>query len=420
MTDVHATIPPQLQEIDKKIVAAAQGIKVLSRLSWPNGVRDDFLSAWGKGKPYLPEVSYTIPESVDQNARTLENAMRDLRAFSGPLATYVFNTAESYYELCLLLKAAGTSDITKFSRRLYGAPGDIYADGKLDSLDAAHHFLNVSKQYSTQAHLAESEYCLSAQTLKAELAHRMAEVFPPGLIEIKVDKKIAAKATAGATVVKLRAATCFTEYDLEQLLQHEVFIHSLTALNGRAQANLQSLSLGAPRTTSAQEGLATFSELVTGAIDVDRLERIALRVIAIDKAIAGANFIEVFEFFLEAGQPENESFNSTMRVFRGAPTSGGSAFTKDVVYLHGLVEVYSFFSWAMRHQRLQLCRNFLAGRMTIGDAITLEPMFTEGILLQPRFLPPWMTKVGALAGHLAFSIFANQIEMENITEERWR
>ena len=36
--------------------------------------------------------------------------------------------------------------------------------------------------------------------------------------------------------------------------------------------------LGAPRTTRTQEGLATFAEIITGAIDISRLRRIALRV----------------------------------------------------------------------------------------------------------------------------------------------
>lgn len=59
-------------------------------------------------------------------------------------------------------------------------------------------------------------------------------------------------------------------------------------------------------------------------------------------ALHGANFIEVFRFFLDQGQTEAESFTSTMRVFRGAPTTGGHAFTKDTVYLHGLLSVHTF------------------------------------------------------------------------------
>ena len=41
------------------------------------------------------------------------------------------------------------------------------------------------------------------------------------------------------------------------------------------------MSLGSPRTTKTQEGLATFAELITSSIDLARLRRIALRIPAV-------------------------------------------------------------------------------------------------------------------------------------------
>lgn len=302
------------------------------------------------------------------------------------------------------------------SRALYGTPGDSLSDGQVDNLDAARHFLEASAQYYRATHLHDADYCLTAQVVKEELEARLSDVFPAGTVTVSIDPDLASKAAAGATKIRLRGDTCFSEYDLEQLLQHEAFVHSLTALNGRAQPGVHSFSLGAPRTTRAQEGLATFAEMITGAIDIDRMERIALRVVAIDMALSGADFIEVFRYFLDAGQPEKESFNSAMRVFRGAPLEGGAAFTKDVVYLHGLMEVHTFFRWAMHHQRMDLCRHFFAGRMTIGDAIRLTPLFEDGTLAGPTYLPTWMTRTNGLAGYLAFSIFANRISIDALGE----
>lgn len=162
--------------------------------------------------------------------------------------------------------------------------------------------------------------------------------------------------------------------------------------------------------------LATFSELVTGAIDISRMERIALRVVATDMALNGADFIEVFQYFINLGQSQMESFSSAMRIFRGAPLTGGAAFTKDVVYLHGLMEVHTFFRWAMHHQRLGLCRHFFSGRMTIGDTIQLAPLFADGTLTGPRYLPPWMVRTNGLAAYLAFSVFANKISIADLGE----
>ncbi|MFT6097847.1 MAG: hypothetical protein ACJAYF_000381 [Arenicella sp.] len=406
-----------LKPIDNAIVAASKDIKVLTRLSWPAKVKRTFLDDWQRGNPRLPHVEYNISDDLKASVKSLRKAKQELSVFDHPLASYLHKTADSYQTLCHLLQSAGSQDMLEPSRELYGAPGDLLADGRFNNLQAAHHFLESSDQFSRATHLHESDYCLPAATIKTDLENRLTEVFPKGLLSVVTDPNLVSKAAAGATRIRLRDATCFTEYDLEQLLQHEIFIHSLTALNGQAQQNASCFGLGAPRTTGAQEGLATFSELVTGSIDIDRLERIALRTIAIDHALNGADFIQVFKFFLERGQPEDECFNSTMRIFRGAPVTGGAAFTKDGVYLHGLMQVHTFFSWAMSHQKLDLCRYFLAGRMTISDAIELEPLFNDGTLKQPRYLPPWMAKTSALAGYLAFSVFADKLSIQGLAAD---
>ncbi len=404
-----------LAQVDAGIVAAAQGIKVLSRLSWPGDVMTTFLDGHSRGAPRLPQVEYPRG-GLDDARTTLQACLGTLKGRDGPMAAYLRSTAASYERLCALLEAVGTPQMTEQSRLLYGAPGDTISGGHVNNLEAAEHFLEVGEAYYRATRTSEADYCLPAELVATQMTARLDEVFQPGTIRVEIDPAMASKAAAGATRVRLRAATCFSEYDLEQLLQHEAFVHSLTALNGRAQPHFRSLSLGAPRTTGPQEGLATFSELVTGAMDMSRVERLALRVVAIHKALQGADFIEVFRWLLERGQTPGESFNSAMRVFRGAPLTGGSAFTKDVVYLHGLMEVHTFFRWAMQHQRLDLTRHFFAGRMTVGDVVRLAPLFDAGVLAEPRYLPPWMVRTNGLAGYLAFAVFANRITVEELDE----
>ncbi len=418
MAGEHALSPRDTQRLsvlDRRIVACAKNIKVLSRLSWPAEVRTRFLAALAKGSPGLPEVRYETGDLSD-NITELTSICRDLQGDDHPLSTFLRHTAASYVTLCRLLQSAGTPDMLEHALNLYGGPRDPLSGGNLNSLDAARHFLEISEEYYRNSKLADSEYCLSAQVIKEELTQRLEDVFEAGVVKVVIDPHMASKAAAGATQIRLRGGTSFSEYDLEQLLQHEAFVHSLTALNGRAQPHFKCLSLGAPRTTAAQEGLATFSELVTGAIDISRMERIALRVVATDMALNGADFIEVFQYFINLGQSELESFSSAMRIFRGAPLTGGAAFTKDVVYLHGLMEVHTFFRWAMHHQRLGLCRHFFSGRMTIGDTIQLAPLFADGTLTGPRYLPPWMVRTNGLAAYLAFSVFANKISIADLGE----
>ena len=131
-------------------------------------------------------------------------------------------------------------------------------------------------------------------------------------------------------------------------------------------------------------------------------------------ARGGADFIEVFRYFCGAGQSHGESFASAQRVFRGVPPSGGSAFTKDTVYLHGLVSVHTFFRQMLATDRLQTCRWLFAGKMTLGDALAFTPLFDAGILQPPRWLPHWVSRANGLAGMLAFSLFANRIRMDQL------
>ena len=221
-------------------------------------------------------------------------------------------------------------------------------------------------------------------------------------VEIVLDPGLAEKAAAGAERVRLRAATCFSENDVDQLIHHEGFVHAATLLNGRVQPNLRALSLGAPRTTATQEGLATFSELVTTSIDLNRLRRLALRIVAVDMALSGADFLQVFEFFLQAGQTEDESFNSTMRVFRGGDPRGGAVFTKDTVYLRGLLKTHTWLQTALTARKVRFPHYLFSGRLTWGDVEELEPWFESGWIAPPRYSPRWVARQHNLAAYLAF------------------
>ena len=116
------------------------------------------------------------------------------------------------------------------------------------------------------------------------------------------------------------------------------------------------------------------------------------------------------------GQNDVESFASAQRVFRGVPLHGGAAFTKDTVYLRGLVGVHTFFRWALRQRKLRLCRQLFAGKMTLTDVQRFEPLFEAGVIVPPRWMPHWLARANGLAGMLAFSLFANRIRLDQIAD----
>jgi uncharacterized protein (TIGR02421 family) len=284
--------------------------------------------------------------------------------------------------------------------------------------EAARHFIDIANELDRELLSPSEQVSISATALQLQLQSDLDDFFNQRLIEVVLDPNLIAKAAAGATRIRLRSGAAFSDYDRHQLLEHEALVHSLTALNGRQQPLLPSLALSSPRTTATQEGLATFAEQITGSIDIERMKRVSLRIEAVAMALAGADFVQVFRYFLEAGQNEVESFSSTQRVFRGVPLTGGCAFSKDTVYLRGLIGLHTFFRSALRQRKLRLCRLLFAGKMTLADVQRFEPLFDSGVIAPPRWLPEWVSRANGLAGMLAFSLFANRIRLDQVGGEQ--
>ncbi len=398
--------------LDARMVAAVRGIDLLATVSWPASAQTDFLAARAAGTLRMPQIVY--PQQQHAAVRTELDAIIRETDLAHPLGAYIARTCESWHVGTLLLEALGTPEITEHSMRLFGKPGDHLPGDGPSNIEAAQHFIAIADELDRELIGNVAENSISAETLRDELQGKLDAFFVHHKINVVLDPCLISKAAAGPTRIRLRSSAAFSEYDGRQLLEHEAFVHSLTALNGREQPWLKSMSRSSPRVTATQEGLATFAEQITGAIDIERMKRISLRIIAIDMALSGANFLDVFDFFESAGQSATDSFTSAQRVFRGAPLGGGSAFTKDTVYLHGLLSVHTFFRWALRNRRLRLCRLLFAGKMALQDVLRFEPLYDEGFLAPPLYIPPWVQRANGLAGMLAFSLFANKIRLDHV------
>jgi uncharacterized protein (TIGR02421 family) len=400
--------------LDARLVQAVRAIRLLGLASWPSTVQADFLERWHRGQPALPVVDYPRLDFATER--------RELAAIAAaadpahPLGQYLRESADSWDRAARLLEALGTTQACSESLGLFGHPDDALPGQGPTTREAARHFIQIAGELDHELLAPEEQVPVSATALALQLQADLDGFFGARTIAVELDPQLIAKAAAGANRIRLRAGAAFSDYDRRQLFHHEALVHSLTALNGRAQAHLPSLALASPRVTATQEGLATFAEQITGSIDIERMKRISLRIEAIAMALEGADFLQVFRWFLEDGQGEAESFASAQRVFRGVPVTGGSAFTKDTVYLRGLIGVHTFFRRALQQDRLRLCRWLFAGKMTLDDVVRFEPLFADGTLAPPRWLPRWVERASGLAGMLAFSLFANRIRMDQISD----
>ena len=399
-------------ELDKRLTAAVRPIRLLDMVSWPAALQEHFLADWRVGKIWMPKIEYVrqdwsgVREELDAIDAALDN--------NHPLGRYLHRTSESWRVATFLLDAIGTPEVTTHSTRLFGKPGGRLPGEGPTNLEAARHFIDLADELDQELRLYEPGYVLSAEQVQEELQLQIDQFMGPGQVSVELDPNLIAKAAAGTNRLRLRTNTGFSEYDRNQLLMHEFFVHTVTARNGREQPVLGSLARGSPRTTATQEGMATLSEMMSGSMDIERMKRISLRIIAIDMALNGADFIQVFRFFLEEGQSDVDSFTSAQRIFRGVQPSGGSAFTKDTVYLHGLLSVHTFFRWCLRNRKLGLARQLFAGKMALEDVFNFESSYEHGTIVPPKYLPPWIQRANGLAGMLAFSLFANRIKLDNV------
>ncbi|HLT79991.1 MAG TPA: tyrosine/phenylalanine carboxypeptidase domain-containing protein, partial [Cyclobacteriaceae bacterium] len=120
------------------------------------------------------------------------------------------------------------------------------------------------------------------------------------------------------------------------LIQHEVGTHVVTYFNGKAQP-FKLFQLGVPGYEQLQEGLAVLAEYISGGLTNPRLRTLAARVVAVQHLVAGYSFVETFYMLIDKYRFKPESsFSITMRVYRG----GG--FTKDAVYLKGLLSLLNY------------------------------------------------------------------------------
>ena len=401
--------------LDARLVKAVRGIKLLSLASWPADAQAPFLAGVARGQPVLPVIDY--PRLDFGDARRELAAVSAAADASHPLGRYLRESVHSWDIAAQLLESLGSPRVTDHSIALFGTPEECLPGDGPTTRDAARHFITIANDLDHELLAPEEQIPVSATALQLQLQADLDDFFDGRVITVELDPTLIAKAAAGATRIRLRHGAAFSDYDRRQLLQHEALVHSLTALNGREQVHLPSLALSSPRVTATQEGLATFAEQITGSIDIERMKRISLRIEAVAMALAGADFVEVFRYFADAGQNPAESFSSAQRVFRGVPTNGGAAFTKDTVYLRGLVGVHTFFRHSLQQDRLRLCRRLFAGKMTLEDVAGFEPLFESGVLAPPRWLPRWVSRASGLAGMLAFSLFANRIRLDRLSAD---
>jgi uncharacterized protein (TIGR02421 family) len=392
--------------VAKLLYMAARPVRILKSINWSPAVKDEFFA---RGARVLPKVIYPGFDPTPTIAAIRE--VRRLIVPVSPVDMWFERQAESIEGGARMLAGMGTAVFFEHSRRLYGEPTAPLRYYPATSLELAQRVQEVIESLARIDPGVAAPAYRSAEQVAREIEARVQGHFGEDAPGIELVDKLSANALATASAIRIRRGARFTDRDAAQLLQHEAFIHAATSINGRAQTDLPVLAAGHPCTTRTQEGLAVFAEIISGTMELDRLLRLAHRVFAIQMAIDGADFLDVYNWFLERTGNPDQSFESTRRVFRGGILTGGGPFTKDVVYLFGLLQVSNAIRAIFSAGRSDCLRLLFCGKLDLQDVPALAELTRMGLCRLPRHVPPWVSDSSSLLALLTYSTFINRMDM---------
>lgn len=192
---------------------------------------------------------------------------------------------------------------------------------------------------------------------------------------IKISNNLSAAAMVlnNTQTLVLRKSQKYSKNQLKVLTNHEIGVHMVTTFNGLSHP-LKVFSNGFPNNVETQEGLAVYSEFMSGCLTIERLKELAFRVIAVDSLNKGYSFSDTFHLLHNQHKlNRDKAFGITLRVHRG----GG--FTKDHLYLRGLRNVYKY---AKKGKDLGV---LLTGKVSQEYIPTINKMQKLGLALPPKY-----------------------------------
>ena len=389
----------------------AKPMRVLSALAWPAEVREKFLA---DGAQQLPEPEYTPvdPTTVLDGVAATRRLLRP----GNVVDDWLDREATAIESTALMLASVGTPAFHAYSRKLYGVPTQPLRFDPATPLELAEKVHASIAELKVASLLPPVIRTRTGEEVATFIEAAVAEHFGDDAPEVLLVDELSANAVASTSRIKIRRDAKFTAKDSAQLLNHEAFIHVATGLNGRAQTDIPILAIGHPGTTRTQEGLAVYAEYVSGTLGMDRLRRLADRVVATQLVVDGADFIELYRWFLDRSPSPEQAFESTRRIFRGAPLTGGAPFTKDCTYLSGFLAVTTFIRAAFSAGRADTLGLLFSGKLDLFALPALAELRSMGLVKPGRHLPPWAADPGWVLAHLTLNTFMADVDLSTVTE----
>lgn len=412
----------QLKQLSTRLVSLQKPIRILDAIKWPAEVEHQFRAQQGRELPAIAADFYQRqplafdPSLIQLRFNELKTDVRRQLGRGDALGKILQATIDQYQLVIELLKHRGTQEFGRYSRELYGSASDNLRGDRKTLRQLGERLCDIFSLPAVESLNRPYPSHINAETAVQMLRDRMQGYFGEGEVRVQISDDIVSDASAGGDCIKINRRANFSELDLQVLEVHEGWVHIGTTLNGRAQPWATWLSVGSPRITAIQEGMAVLMETLTFSSFPQRARRISDRVVAVDLAERGANFCEVYRYFLERGISEHDSYRVTQRVFRGGTLDGGSVFTKDISYVKGFVENVNFLRSAIHTGVPEIIPMLFVGKVTLDDIPLLYERFLDGVIAAPKYLPPMFKNLNGLYVWFGFSSSMSVMDLVRVQQ----
>lgn len=356
-------------EIDTKLAMISQSFDLVLAVT-PTNTKATFEEFKRRQFNAEPKFLYR-PVSVQPNE--LKRLLFSINAnrVEDPALIHLFETQQRGIESKInLLEDRNTEKFIYGSLQLYGKPSE-------DLVQIARHLLS---SVPTRTRGESSKQTIGASEFH-ELASKEIEYYREKMPSMKaramIQDDIAGVMVSDGNLLISKYSQVHKKR-IYSLIHHEVGTHVLTYWNAKSQPFKQ-LYTGFVGYDELQEGFAVLSEYLCGGLTNSRIRVLAARVVAVQMRIDGAHFIETFRELVNRFRfNRRTAFTITARVYRG----GG--FTKDAVYLRGLIWILDYLATGGDIEPL------LVGKLPQAQIPLINELLWREVLkppiLRPRFL----------------------------------
>lgn len=354
-------IQPELLKLDKKLHRLVKNFEILGHVN-PINIEVEKKKFFNSKFAYNPTFRYK-PLTIDPHIFKSKMYQLDVDSIDDVHIRQIYiDIIGAYADKVDMLSTIGSEKFLYNSLRYFGEPSRKDIDNANFLL-----YCNELPQFVEEDEL-DSQFV--QDTFKKEVSgygfnFKVEEVtnIPSDAIVINSKK-----------LMLLKKGAKFTPTRLKALINHEIGVHMVTTMNAQTQP-LNFLSLGLPKNTYTQEGLAIMSELFSGCLTITRLKELGLRVLAVQSLTQGNDFKTTYQRLLDEFHPNPDKlYYLVTRVYRG----GG--FTKDFLYLRGFRKVLGL------HEDQISLNNLFIGKTTHHYLPQLNELVDRGILNRPQYL----------------------------------